>query len=1442
MLVVLLAAVAAGKIFFHFPLVNILVMRRAKSTFRTVNNKNSFVGRLVFTLSLLPLAVFALPGQLDTSFSNINLQNNNNNTQVLPLADGRVLLGFNNVSPVINGVNAGAVIRLGTNGALDGTFAASDTNSYIINNLANLTGGNVLVNGNFTNWAGTGRKYLVKLDSNGAVQTGFTSGVNSSGKLYIAEQPDGKILVAGNTLTTTNGVSISPLQRLLADGSRDTNFFTTNIFAINQVFGFDLVPDGSGRCFVSLINPNTFQYQVVRLNVGGTVDTNFATATLDSSTTMIKALPNGGVMIGGYVITTHTSSFGTVAVGHLLRVNPNGSVDTSFAFTDTRYVASFAVQSDGKVIIPSSTFGVDRFNANGSLSADWTPFLNYGAGPPAIDFADRVLFASQTYSNAVYRLQSDASYGAVPPFFTQAATNQSVYPGDNATFALTAFGPGTITYQWQFKSNNIPYATNAAFTLVNCQLTNGGFYRLVAANSFGTNASTNGLLTLRLDPRVTQSPSPVAADASDTVTFTVIYASLYPVNFQWLFNGNPISGATNNPFVITPVSSTNVGNYSVSISNSYGTNTSATAALTVNSTLRIKQQPVTNILMFAGTATNLLSVAAGNPPLSYQWLLNGAILNGATTSNLVFNPTVRTNSGNYQLVVTNSSGAVTSSVASVAIFGNGQNSWLNINAEPGFGATANGLSSLVSDGALGVVLAGPSGVARYDDDGALRWLTPFLPATNVVSSSYSPPALAVDGRGNTYVAAGFRRTVSFGGLSVTNPGIVSANNAYGSGTFLAKLDSNGQAVWVRYIDGSLDLIKVAADGSGAVLISGNHTDKINFGTQSAMTNSYRSATVARYLPDGTFQWLRDYQFYSTFGAVEPDALIADGTNLWVGGIFHGSMKFGTFTTANGSPGQTYWFGRMDTNGNELWLQTGTPGTGAQGLQLYSGADQSLWAANSGFSDSLLTRFATNGVALFYKTSDSTTARIGSLTVDSNNVAVVNGMFNNTAFIGTNYFDQPGTLTNNFYTARYGTNGIGVGAVVNGYSTYLTSYGFQLGSYFSTGNRRGDVYVAGFPTVKLGATNLTGTNVFLAKLNAPVLSPYITTQPNPGYINNSLSYFQLAVTAGGQALLNYQWRKNGLPIPAGTNATLVFTTGLPTDNGSYDCVISNAYGTISTTPSQLTFTPPFSIYQQPNSVDIVWGTNDVTGADITANVLAGAATAGRKFNMHITNGSGMWPMTANFTLNLASSSSFNIPAGDVGAHAGSWSVPAVIPNFVDMKLDYWSTSPSNVQTAVLFTVGGGFGMHHDITDPAGCCADGYFTIAAGGSSNAVLSTASTGYVLPSVQWYRNGIPLVGQTNNTLNYSPAGYAQVGTYTATFTYSNYVVTTTPSTIVIYPPALGYTFVPGSSSMTFTIPPGYKLQSTTTLASPNWITISTASSYTTPANLLGAYFRIVP
>jgi len=80
----------------------------------------------------------------------------------------------------------------------------------------------------------------------------------------------------------------------------------------------------------------------------------------------------------------------------------------------------------------------------------------------------------------------------------------------------------------------------------------------------------------------------------------------------------------------------------------------------------IVSQPSNQIV--ANGADVILSLAAlGTPPLAYQWRFNNSEVAGATNTSFILKPVQFTNGGNYQVVVSNPVGAVTSTVAKLTV-------------------------------------------------------------------------------------------------------------------------------------------------------------------------------------------------------------------------------------------------------------------------------------------------------------------------------------------------------------------------------------------------------------------------------------------------------------------------------------------------------------------------------------------------------------------------------------------------------------------------------------------------------------------------------------------------------------------------------------------------------------------------------------------------------
>jgi hypothetical protein len=141
------------------------------------------------------------------------------------------------------------------------------------------------------------------------------------------------------------------------------------------------------------------------------------------------------------------------------------------------------------------------------------------------------------------------------------------------------------------------------------------------------------------------------------------------IRYQWKFNGQPIIGATERSFTITPLQKMHEGNYSVVISNASGTITSQTAALQVTTpptSPEIVVQPVGDICP-AGYGCSLSVFAVGAPPLRYQWTKNGAEISGATNRTFTFESVQTSDAGDYAVRVSNDRGSVLSLTVSLTV-------------------------------------------------------------------------------------------------------------------------------------------------------------------------------------------------------------------------------------------------------------------------------------------------------------------------------------------------------------------------------------------------------------------------------------------------------------------------------------------------------------------------------------------------------------------------------------------------------------------------------------------------------------------------------------------------------------------------------------------------------------------------------------------------------
>jgi hypothetical protein len=179
-----------------------------------------------------------------------------------------------------------------------------------------------------------------------------------------------------------------------------------------------------------------------------------------------------------------------------------------------------------------------------------------------------------------------------PPTIEAQPIGSSKETGSAATFKVRAAGK-MLAYQWQFKGANIRGATGSSYSRANLRLSDSGDYSVMVTNLAGEVASVPANLSVfvPVPPAILKQPQPRTVLAGQDVDLAVAANGTAPLKYQWHFNGAPITGATGATYVVKNVESANIGNYSVSVTNKYGSLASTPAVLNVNYTLSVPPTP-----------------------------------------------------------------------------------------------------------------------------------------------------------------------------------------------------------------------------------------------------------------------------------------------------------------------------------------------------------------------------------------------------------------------------------------------------------------------------------------------------------------------------------------------------------------------------------------------------------------------------------------------------------------------------------------------------------------------------------------------------------------------------------------------------------------------------------------------------------------------------------
>ena len=271
---------------------------------------------------------------LDSGF-NIGTGFNSTTNSIAIQGDGKVLVGGSFTS--YNGTSISRIARLNTDGTLDTGFSVgTGYNTGAVSAIAIQSDGKIITGGGFTSYNGTSISRIARLNSDGSIDTGFSVGTGFNNVINtIIIQSDGKIIAAG-AFTTYNGTSINRIIRLNTDGTIDSGFTVGTGFD-STINSMSIQSDGKivvGGFFSSY--SGTSISRIVRLNTDGSRDTGFSVGTGFNNTVSDVAVQDGGKIL---VVGSFTAYNGTTR-NRIVKLNSDGTLDTDFNFGANNSVVS----------------------------------------------------------------------------------------------------------------------------------------------------------------------------------------------------------------------------------------------------------------------------------------------------------------------------------------------------------------------------------------------------------------------------------------------------------------------------------------------------------------------------------------------------------------------------------------------------------------------------------------------------------------------------------------------------------------------------------------------------------------------------------------------------------------------------------------------------------------------------------------------------------------------------------------------------------------------------------------------------------------------------------------------------------------------------------------------------------------------------------------------
>ena len=338
-------------------------------------------------------------------------------------------------------------------------------------------------------------------------------------------------------------------------------------------------------------------------------------------------------------------------------------------------------------------------------------------------------------------------------------------------------------------------------------------------------------------------------------------------------------------------------------------------------------------------------------------------------------------------------------------------------------------------------------------------------------------------------------------------------------------------------------------------------------------------------------------------------------------------------------------------------------------------------------------------------------------------------------------------------------------------------------------------------------------------------PSVTQQPSSiSVIQDQSASFNLSV--GGDSPLTFQWRFNGAPLSGQNSNSITLATVGAANSGTYDAVVANPYGSLTSAVAQLTVLIPPLVTTQPTNQTVIVGNTAIFQAGATGTSplsfqwwFNGTNTVGSDTNVLVlpnvgTNEAGSYSVLIT---NVAGSVTSTVAVLNVATPPAIMQQPAnqvviqgqtatfTVGTTGDIPLNYsWLFNGVQVGTSSIYQVlnadsnnGGNYQVI--VSNPYGSATSGVATLTVllppvftqqptnqdvpvGGSASFQVGVSGTAPL--AYQWYFDGTNAVGAPTNELTLNAVQSLQAGSYNVVVSNSAGTATSAVATLTVGTP----------------------------------------------------------